>query len=157
MPVNDAITSALYPDLGIFVWMFDANEKELPQLDPKLAGKCASAEDDGDHFGQLIKLHSDHAHLEEQACKLNRNARTSNSTYSVWQSTLIKETWLSYCQSGRSSKMHYADTAAISVGPALLSKTSFQPLTTRCMISPVNVGRKSSNEVLATLCLNLTG
>eukprot|EP00117_Sycon_ciliatum_P014856 scpid42267/ scgid14944/ len=59
IPVADAVIPALHLDLGIFVWIYELLEKELHQLDLKLAAHCAPASSDGDGFTRLTTLHQE--------------------------------------------------------------------------------------------------
>lgn len=59
VPVHHVIVPALHLDLGIFTWMYEALEKDVSELDLKVASQCASSDGDSAQFTKLASLHSD--------------------------------------------------------------------------------------------------
>lgn len=75
VPLTDAVVPALHLNLGIFLYLYRAFEKELQKLDQQLAKQCTAAADtDREAFTKLVELHRDHVGLQhdistaEQAC-----------------------------------------------------------------------------------------
>ena len=66
IPVQNAIVPALHLDLGIFVWLYGALEKDLRQLDLKLASQCAAVASDSTVFAKLAEPHRDLSAVKEQ-------------------------------------------------------------------------------------------